>query len=223
MRVMITGANGVVGKEMAHELSKNKSCQLLLLSNSKINLKNKKIKLIYQDLAEPIRFKLPIDVIIHCAAKNPLSKKENDMKSIYEKNLKITKNLIKFSNENNVKKMIFLSSVNVYGLIKKKIVTENFKPNKPCLYGKSKFFSEKLFNEKKNKFKTISLRIPGVLALNLSRHQPLMVNIVKKIINGENVYAYNLNSKFNNITDSYEIAKFINIIFVQKFFFQKNH
>ena len=50
MRVMITGANGVVGKEIVYELSKNKSCQLLLLSNSKINLKNKKIKLIYQDL-----------------------------------------------------------------------------------------------------------------------------------------------------------------------------
>ena len=38
---MITGANGVVGKEIAYELSKNKSCQLLLLSNSKINIKNK--------------------------------------------------------------------------------------------------------------------------------------------------------------------------------------
>ena len=49
---MITGANGVVGKEIAYELSKNKSCQLLLLSNSKINLKNKKIKLIYQDLED---------------------------------------------------------------------------------------------------------------------------------------------------------------------------
>ena len=40
--------------------------------------------------------------------------------------------------------------------------------------------------------------------------------MVKKIINGENVYAYNLNSKFNNITDSYEIAKFINIILRKK-------
>ena len=34
---MITGANGVVGKEIVYELSKNKSCQLLLLSNSKIS------------------------------------------------------------------------------------------------------------------------------------------------------------------------------------------
>ena len=218
MKIMLTGANGIVGKEIANRLINNKEYELFLLSNSKINIKNKKkkIKLLKQDLTKPIRFQLKTDVIIHCAAKNPLSKKGNDMKSIYEKNLKITKNLIKFSNENSVKKMIFLSSVNVYGLIKKKIVTENFKPNKPCLYGKSKFFSEKLFNEKKNKFKTISLRIPGVLALNLSKNQPLMVNMVKKIINGENVYAYNLNSKFNNITDSYEIAKFINIILRKK-------
>ena len=61
------------------------------------------------------------DAIIHCAAKTPLSKTGIKRKIIYKENTKITKNLIKFSNENNVKKLIFLSSVNVYGLIKKMI------------------------------------------------------------------------------------------------------
>ena len=71
---MITGANGIVGKEIANQLIKNKEYELFLLSNSKINIKNKKIKLLKQDLTKPIRFQLKIDAIIHCASKTPLSK-----------------------------------------------------------------------------------------------------------------------------------------------------
>ena len=97
MKVMVTGVNGILGKEIVNLLSKNKSYQLVLLSNSKINYKNKKnIKLIKQDLTKSLIFKLNIDSIIHCAAKNPLSKSGSDMKTIYNDNLKITKNLIKF-------------------------------------------------------------------------------------------------------------------------------
>ena len=62
---MITGANGVVGKEIVQQLSKNKSYQLLLLSNSKINTKNKKnkIRVLHQDLTKPILFKSLRDFI----------------------------------------------------------------------------------------------------------------------------------------------------------------
>ncbi len=215
---MITGTDGIVGKEIVHQLSKNKSYKLFLLSNSKINKKSKKkkIKLLHQDLTKPVTFKLSIDAIIHCASKNPLSKVVSDMETIYKKNLKMTKNLIKFSNKNDVKKIIFFSSMDVYGFIEKKIVTENLKPRNSSLYGKSKFFSEKLLNEKKNKFKTISLRIPGVFTLDLSRSQPLVINMLKKIMNNETVYAYNLNSDFNNITDTHEIVKLIDIILKKK-------
>ena len=66
--------------------------------------------------------------------------------------MKITKNLIKFANKNNVKKIFFLSTINVYGLIKKKMVFENQTPFKPNLYEKSKFLSEKLFCKNNNNF-----------------------------------------------------------------------
>ena len=95
----------------------------------------------------------------------------------------MTKNLIKFSNKNNVKKLIFLSSVDVYGQVKNKILFEDYKPLKPNLYGKSKFISEKLFCNKNNKFKAICLRIPGIFTFNLKKNYPLIIKIVKlKII-----------------------------------------
>ncbi len=42
MKIMLTGANGIVGKEIANRLINNKEYELFLLSNSKINIKNKK-------------------------------------------------------------------------------------------------------------------------------------------------------------------------------------
>ena len=38
--------------------------------------------------------------------------------------MEITKNIVKFCNENGVKKVIYLSAILVYGLITKKIVVE---------------------------------------------------------------------------------------------------
>ena len=138
------------------------------------------------------------------------------MKKIYFTNMKITKNLIKFANKNNVKKIFFLSSIDVYGLIKKKMVFENQAPFKPNLYEKSKFLSEKLFCKNNNNFQAICLRIPGVFTLNLEKNYPLIIKITKKILNNEDVIAYNLNKKFNNTLDVKEIVKFINFALRKK-------
>lgn len=210
MQILITGSNGVVGREIVQLLSKNKKYNLILLTNNK-NKKNKK-KIFYQDLTKSISFKLKIDAIIHCAAKNPLSKTGSNPKNIYSANIQMTKNIINFSNKNNVKKIIFLSAMDVYGSIKKKILFEDQKAINPNLYGKSKSLSEKLFCSKKNKFRTVCLRIPGIFTSDLTRNRPLIINILKKIKNNENVTAYNLDKKFNNILDATEIVKFIKII-----------
>ena len=193
MRVLITGANGMVGKEIVYLLSKVKKYKLFLFTNKRVKKGKKKIKLFYQDLAKPINYKFRIDAIIHCASKNPLSKLGNSSRNIYSTNIKITKNLIKFSNENSVKKIIFFSAMDVYGSIKKKVLFEDQKPLTPNLYGKSKTFSEKLFCNKNNNFQTICLRLPGIFVLDLKRKRPLIISILKKIMNNENVHAFNLN------------------------------
>ena len=68
MRVLITGANGMVGKEIVYLLSKVKKYKLFLFTNKRVKKSKKKIKLFYQDLAKPINYKFRIDAIIHCAS-----------------------------------------------------------------------------------------------------------------------------------------------------------
>jgi len=215
MRILISGADGNVGKEIVNQLAKKKKYELFLFTNKK-NKRIKNFKLFYQNLTKPINLKLKPDAVIHCAAKHRFSKKGNNMRSVYSTNIKMTKNLIKFCNKNEVKKLIFLSSVDVYGQVRNKILFESLVPLKPDLYGKSKFISEKLFCNKNNKFKSICLRIPGIFTFNLNKNYPLIIKIVKLIMNNQNVYTYNLDKKFNNILDVKEITKFIMIALNKK-------
>ena len=190
MKILISGADGVIGKEITNKLKKNRKYKLFLLSNkkNKRRIKNN-MNFIQQDITKPIKLKTKIDALIHCAAKHPFSISGNGMKKIYNTNIKMAKNLIKFSNKNNVKKIFFLSSIDVYGMIKNKIVNEEQKPKKSNLLGKSKFFSEKLFCKKNNKFQAICLRIPGIFTLDLSKNHPLIIKIVKRAMRNENIIA----------------------------------
>ena len=209
MRVLITGSNGVVGKEIANLLGKDKKYKLFLLTNKITKIKKKQVKRYYQDLTKPINYNFKIDVIIHCAHKNPLSLSGNSPKKIYQTNMQITKNIINFANKKNIRKFFFLSSTAIYGSIKSKILYEDYKTLNPNLYGKSKILSEKLLCKRNNKFKAICLRIPGVFVSDLTRDQPLIMSIISKIIKNQDLYVYNSKKKFNNIVDPYEIVKFI--------------
>ena len=210
MKILITGTSGIVGKEIAKNLRKYKKFKVYETSNKNIkkNL-SKKNYFYYQNLIKPIRIKENFDIVIHCAAKHPFSKYGIHMKKVFSDNVKITKNLINFANKSNVKYFFFLSSIDVYGNINSNSVSEYKKPNKPNLYGKSKLLSEKILCNKKNKFKTICLRLPGIFAIDLSRNYPLIVNLVKKIKRKKNLIIYNSNNNFNNIIDTNEITKFL--------------
>jgi len=214
MKILITGSGGLVGKEIASQLAKNKKNNLILLSNKKIKKKN--LNFFYQNLLNPIKLNLNPEIIIHCAAKHPNSNSGSDMKNIYSTNIKITKNLIKFANKNKVKLIFFLSSVAVYGHTKNKMVAESQKPVNPNLYEKSKLLSEKLFLKKENKFQTICLRIPGIFTLSLNKNYPLVIKTLKKINKNERIKIYNPSGKFNNVLDTKEIVKFINYILIKK-------
>ena len=204
MKILITGTNGAIGKEIAQRLKKNKKNKLILFGRKR-------------DLTKPINLNLKPEVVIHWAAKHPFSKKGRRMRNIYSTNMKITKNVINFCNNSRVRKVIFLSAVLAYGLISKKVISENDKPIKPNLYGKSKFISERLFCEKSNFFKAICLRIPGIFTTDLTKDHPLVIKIIKKLIKNKVIHTYNFNEKFNNILDTKEIVKFINVIIRKKY------
>ena len=70
------------------------------------NLKNKKVK-----------------TILHMAAKNIYTQKINDFESFIKYNVQTTIKLAEFAKKNKVKKIIFFSSLAIYGQSNLKVIT----------------------------------------------------------------------------------------------------
>lgn len=191
---------------------KDKNYKIIGVARRKIKtLQNKKRKTVIQNLEKELVINSSIDAIIHCAEKNPLSSLKN-----YKKNKIIAKNLIKFSLKNKVKKIIFLSSITVYGKIKKKIINENYKKNKPNLYGQQKIKSESILLKKYKDLSVISLRLPGILVLNTKLKKTLIMSIINKANSNKKINIYNPEENFNNVLDTLELFNVIKKILDRK-------
>jgi nucleoside-diphosphate-sugar epimerase len=213
MIIFITGSDGLIGNELALYFKK-KNVELILHTKKK----RKKNKNFYfsKDLSKEINLSKIPDFIIHCAGINKSFDETDKKKNKFLKNIKITKNIIKFGNTHKIKKIIFLSSIDVYGNISKNIVDEKTKPKNPNNYGKSKLNCEKLLTKKKNFFKSICLRIPGVLTVDISKNRTFLIDVVKKIYLKKKIVIFNENNKFNNLLDVKEIFDVINILLYKK-------
>ena len=154
MRILITGFRGGVGNEIFKNLSYNNKNQIFLIGKNDIATKKNNITFIKQDLTKKFIFKLNIDLVIHCANNHYHTKSIKNKKFLYDENIKMTQNLIKFCNKNKIKKVIFLSSIDVYGRVnyRRKILKENQKLKPHNWYAKSKLLSERLFLDKKTFF-----------------------------------------------------------------------
>ena len=111
MRILITGTNGEIGKEIANILSKNKKYKLGLLGNTKNKTKSNSF---YQNLLKPVKLKFKPQIIIHCAGKHPNSKIGGDLKNIFSTNIRITKNLINLrTNFGNLSKCFYIKQLTI--------------------------------------------------------------------------------------------------------------
>lgn len=216
--MLITGANGVVGSDLVKFFSKNNKVYALYRSSNKINkkLKNKNIVWIKHDLSKKIFIKIKPKIIIHCAVIHSLSKKKK-ISDFINTNILGLLNLIDFAKKNKVKKIIHLSSVNIYGEIKSKILKETNFFNKPDLLGSTKILMEKLISLQNINY--LNIRLPGVLGYQINdTRRPWFCKIVNQLKLNKKVEIFNSNKKFNNIIDTYEIYKFINFIKEKKYF-----
>lgn len=179
--ILITGSSGFIGKNITKFL-KIKKFRVI-----KISLKRKH-KIIYRE---------PIYALIHCAAVmySSLSFSQN---YIYKINQNINKKVIKIISKNKINKIIYTSSVLVYGG-GEKIINENSKINLRNPYAKSKFkFEQKLKKiSKKFSIKILCLRLPSVIGHG-SRNN-FIYRLVNSFVNKKKIIKlYQPNCMYNN-------------------------
>jgi nucleoside-diphosphate-sugar epimerase len=162
MKVLLTGANGFLGKTILEKLLINNHIVLSLSRTSgdyKIALER-----------EIPTFDLNFDLVIHAAGKaHNYPKSEVIIQEFYDINVIGTRNLLKGLEKNILpRQLLFVSSVAVYGIESGISITEDCALLARDPYGLSKIQAENLVTEWSKKHNVICtiLRLPLVVGVN---------------------------------------------------------
>ncbi len=196
-RILITGSNSFIGSEIINYLSKYNYNLIATYRKNKNEFKSKKVKLVKFDLKKKSNLNKRFGVLVHCASVTPA----NEFRENYYKINQIGfKNLISLCLKSKCNKIILISSVAVYGDVKKTITEKSFARGK-SKYAKSKLKMENILFRfaKKNKINSIILRLSQVIG---GKSVNNYFSDLKKKIHSNKKITISLQSKknyFNNL------------------------
>ena len=196
-RILITGSNSFIGSEIINYLSKYNYNLIATYRKNKNEFKSKKVKLVKFDLKKELNLNKRFGVLVHCASVTPA----NEFRENYYKINQIGfKNLISLCLKSKCNKIILISSVAVYGDVKKTITEKSFARGK-SKYAKSKLKMENILFRfaKKNKINSVVLRLSQVIG---GKSVNNYFSDLKKKIHSNKKITISLQSKkdyFNNL------------------------
>ena len=166
MEVVITGASGFIGSNLIDLFNKKKIKFSVIASSSrskkKIKKKFKKI-IFFKKVKKNKEY-----ILVHCASPNDIQSNKN-LKKCCNGNLIYTYKILNILKSSNLKKIVYLSTAQVYGSNLKNKVTENTRILPVNNYGLFHKFSEDLIFSLKSQFnlesKIIILRISNVIGM----------------------------------------------------------
>lgn len=175
MHILITGANGFIGKHLVHRLLNNPG-DLLVSRLSVMDLSLEQIP--EHNLVHPIQgsfadadllnkaFAEPVDLVFHLAAV-PSGLAENNHALGVQVNINGTLALLeKLKEQGNCPALVFASSIAVYGKPATREVTDDTLPTPNLSYGAQKVIAETLVADyaRRQWLKGCSVRLPGIVA-----------------------------------------------------------
>ena len=221
MNYLITGGKGFIGSHLANKLARIKKHKVFIvddLSNACLNPLDKSIKVYYGDISDfgfikKIIVQNNISVIFHLAARINTSIKNEAPKEDIKNSIISTVNILEILKAYKNKKLIFGSSVGVYGKSFGKTFKEKNELNPEFSYSISKQAAENYvkYYTKYYKVKSAIIRIGNVYG----PYQPKIgdvgvINIfIKKFLKNQNLTIYGDGNQKRNFIYIDDVVAFL--------------
>ena len=175
MEILITGANGFLGKFFVNELKGDHNLKFLSRTTGDYNV----------SLENGIPcFDQKFDMVIHTAGKaHSVPKTEIDNKQFYDVNVIGTQNLLKGLEVSGIpKQFVFISSVSVYGQESGTRINEEHKLEAKDAYGESKIKAEEIVQKWCNQYNVVCtiLRLPLIVGKDAPGNLGAMIKAITK-------------------------------------------
>ncbi|MFC1624236.1 NAD-dependent epimerase/dehydratase family protein [Candidatus Omnitrophota bacterium] len=217
MNILITGGTGFLGSYLARELASNNAIRIVSRGEMKGYLTSEDLerfkftecdirnKRALSDALSP-----DIDLVIHCAGKISIQNSGRCPGDIIETNVNSTIHLIEAMIDKGIQRLLFCSSMTVYGLENVSPVKEDGVLKPIHFYGLSKKWAEEAIMRytQKGLIKALIIRYPGLYGY--PRGSGYIFNISKKLLRKEPIDINTQGLKFwetLNIKDAVEITK----------------
>ncbi len=147
--VLVTGATGVLGPSVVAELVKaNYRIRTLSLDHPAVGILPVKVETCVGDVTDRNTVQdamVNVDAVIHLAALLHITNPPSNMRIKYEKvNVGGTANVVDAAVKSGVRRVVFFSTIAVYGNTKGQVVNENTEPHPDTIYGETKLAAEHL-------------------------------------------------------------------------------
>jgi nucleoside-diphosphate-sugar epimerase len=117
------------------------------------------------------------------------------------------RNVARYARAARIKKLIYTSSISVYGDIHEPYLQETYPITNPDDYGLTKYLAERVFAETEG-LSCAALRLPGILGKGAQR--AWIPTVVHRILQGDReATIYSPSSLFNNAAHVREISEFV--------------
>lgn len=116
--------------------------------------------------------------------------------------------MVGFCIKHRVKRIIYLSTDEIYGMLRAREVTEHSAMVSPNIYAATKYLAEQVIRE--SGIPCYILRLPGIVGRYWGDN--FIYRTMEKIRNQEDIYIYNGQKEFNNLVDIDDLAQFIIVL-----------
>lgn len=208
-KVLVTGISGYIGRAVARHLS---NCGYEVTGVCRRRVREGGIRILQIDLSNHFDIGESFDIIVHAAGELPKRNSElwqydaQEFLRFKRNNVDTMQNILEFAKEHSVPKMIYFSTIGVYGRMDGGIINEESDRINPDAYGITKYMAEMLLKEC-DFIEGISLRMPGVIGPGAKN--VWLTNIVEKMRNGDAITIYSPEFETKNFVWIDNLSEFV--------------